>query len=493
MGPQVQGKARWAAGQASPLGNNVGNVSGCGEQRPVSERANGPQSQQRPRRPKRVLSQADVTRRRLRAVAQRVAPPGSNRDKCGRTRATERIRFADGRWQDVALGIVIRGVQGHWAAFAGLVTCGSAWACPVCSAKIARERAEEVRRAIANCRAQGGEVYMVTLTTPHDQGDRLKPLQRATANSWRYVIQGRAWQDLQRDLGLVGFVRGADDPTLGPNGWHPHLHVLAFFARPLSAAELDRLRVHAYRRWAKSVVEKHGYRMPSWEHGVTLTVSHDDAYITKLGLADELTGGMYKQAHGGHRTPLQLLVDAEAGDKEALELYREFADAMHGRKRVTWSQETVTLPDGSQRRRSLRARYLTEPERTGEEIAGQADGREPEAEPFAVPVPMVLWDTAIVNSPERQSELCNWGKLHGPEGVRLALLYVEVESKAARLAGLGPYGTIGDVRKRAAVDSPRASPRDYPRAHSRVLAGWPPEGDAGTGCEAGCGVNCGCT
>jgi hypothetical protein len=257
------------------------------------------------------------------------------------------------------------------------VTCGSPWACPVCGAKIARERAEEVRSDIARCRADGGEVYMLTLTTPHDQGDALQPLFHAVADAWRYAIQGRQWLALKARLGFLGFVRGADDPTVGPNGWHPHLHVLLFFAKPLATADQLFLREFFWRRWARRIVERHGYRSPSPEHGAVLTVSGDGDYVAKLGLADELTGGLYKRARDGHRTPLQLLQDAERGDKEAAKRWSEYYRATFRRRRLTWS-------------RGLRARYAWKPEQSDSEIAAGDEGLPVEVR-FEEPVPVQLW------------------------------------------------------------------------------------------------------
>ncbi len=407
----------------------------------------------------RGVSKADRIRRRLRVTAQRVAPAGSNRAKCGRVPVTERIEVADGFYRDAELGVVVRGVRHKYAAYAGLVTCGSAWSCPCCSARIARERGEEVRRAITACRAGSGEVYMLTLTTPHDEGDALAPMMRAVADAFRYILQGRAWGQLKDELGYIGFIRGADEPTIGPKGWHPHLHVLFLFERPLSAQELARFEEHVYSRWVKRIV-KHGYREPSRERGVHLAVSHEDRYIAKLGLADELASGMYKQAREGRRTPLQLLVDAAAGDDKALELYREFAEAMHGRKRITWSKERVTSAGGQHRLRSLRARYITNPEQSDEEIAAtdETAGAVIE-ETFAVPVPSRLWKASLADNPDRQSALLKFGKRFGALGVRAYLDLLESRNQFASTAGGG--------------GPPQSFARLMDRIAARVVALWP--------------------
>ena len=417
----------------TPLGNYAYNVS-----RRKNGRARATEEQRCRASARRAYTVADLERRRLRAVAQRLTEAQPDRGvsfgKCGRVPMSAGVIIRDtelakhGPYRPLA----VYGVEGQYAAFAGLVTCGSPWACPVCAGKIACKRAEEVRSVIARSRADGGEVYMLTLTTPHDQGDALRPLFNAVADSWRYCIQGRPWIEQKERPGFLGFIRGADDPTVGPNGWHPHLHVLLFFARPLAPDELEHLRGYFYRRWVKRIVERHGYRSPSLEHGVVLTRSGDGEYVAKLGLADELTGGPYKRARHGHRTPLQLLQDAARGEQNAARLWREYYAATFRRRRLTWS-------------RRLRDRYLSNPEQDDADITAADEGVAGEAR-FEEPIPNGLWQTAIAKSPERQSELLRWGKRAGAFGVRLGLLWFEVESKLARLAGLGPYATIADVR-----------------------------------------------
>lgn len=193
----------------------------------------------------------------------------------------------------------------------------------------------------------------------------------------------------------------------------------------MSAPDRARFEEHVYSRWVKKIVQ-HGYRAPSRERGVHLAVSHEDRYIAKLGLADELASGMYKRAREGRRTPLQLLADAAGGDEKALVLYREFAEAMHGRKRITWSKERVPCPGGGYRLRSLRARYISAPERADGVIAVTDETEDPApAKTFSVSVPLRLWNEALIDSPDRQSALLKFGKRFGSLGVSAYLELLE--------------------------------------------------------------------
>ena len=63
------------------------------------------------------------------------------------------------------------------ASYGGLQTCGSVWVCPVCGAKVVERRRGEIQQAMAQHRACGGEVHLLTLTAPHTRFDVLEELQ----------------------------------------------------------------------------------------------------------------------------------------------------------------------------------------------------------------------------------------------------------------------------------------------------------------------------
>ena len=72
------------------------------------------------------------------------------------------------------LGVQVWKSKEHKTAhYGGLQTCGSVWGCPVCNPKITERRKLEVKQAMDMHRAQGGEVHLLTLTTPHTRHDRL--------------------------------------------------------------------------------------------------------------------------------------------------------------------------------------------------------------------------------------------------------------------------------------------------------------------------------
>lgn len=255
------------------------------------------------------------------------------------------------------------------AAYAGLQTCGSVWACPVCAAKVAERRRVELQSAMAMHQANGGKVNLLTLTTPHQKTDRLADLlanqAKALHRFWRDFTVNQVFEE----MGIVGHVRalevthGRKSPA--NNGWHPHYHCLTFggVGGRLGAsteADLKDWRARLYLRWAACCV-KSGLGEPSYEHGLRL----DDGtkagnYAAKWGLEDEMTKGHTKKALHGE-TPFDFLRAylADKTDSRAAALFQEFAETFKGKRQLAWSK-------------GLKARFAIE-ETTDEEMANRVE------------------------------------------------------------------------------------------------------------------------
>ncbi len=279
---------------------------------------------------------------------------------------------------------------------------------------------------------------MLSCTVPHDQGDTLAPMRAALSDAFRHVQQGRRWLDLKRELDIDGTIRGDDEPTWGTRGWHPHFHVLLVTRQPLTVEEQRRLCEHVYERWAARVQQR-GYRKPSRERGVVLTVSRDDAYILKLGLADELASGLHKQPREGRLSPTQLLVRFEqTGDAEYLQRYRQFREAYHGRRKLTFSK-------------GLRERYLAAQERSDAEIAATDEPLQAGGEPFEYVFcedDRKLWERGLADSPNRQAELLACARRAGIAGVELFLQFPRRSVELAGRLGLSSYASLSQIRAR---------------------------------------------
>lgn len=243
------------------------------------------------------------------------------------------------------------------ASFAGIITCGSVSACPVCSAKVRQEKAIEVEWRAKQWLQDGHGLLFVTLTLPHTMGDDLEDLLDGVLGSWRSMQQDHVLRRALRDAGYVGPLR-ALEVTHGYNGWHPHLHLLLWFDAPLSAETAAALEDSLFVSWADQV-ESRLERRPSREHGVRAdrvgAVRDSDAvaqYLVKMqdgyeptpadarwSAAREMTRADLKRARKSSRTPFQLAEAACTGDKRAQAAWRRYERAMHGRRVLQWGQK----------------------------------------------------------------------------------------------------------------------------------------------------------
>lgn len=253
------------------------------------------------------------------------------------------------------------------ASYGGLQTCGSVWTCPVCAAKIAERRRVELLDAMELHKAQGGAVYLLTLTTPHQRGDVLGELLDQQGKALQSFLRDRKVKEVFKEMGHIGQVRALEvthgRKSARNNGWHPHFHILQFCQVNGSEADRKDWTARLYMRWA-AYCQKAGLGMPSYAHGIKL----DDGtkaseYVTKWGLEDEMTKGHTKKAKAGGETPFDLLRAAMADrqDKQAMALFREFAECFKGKRQLSWSN-------------GLKARFFVD-EKTDEELAQEKDDR----------------------------------------------------------------------------------------------------------------------
>ncbi|MCH5643232.1 protein rep [Gordonia sp. ABSL49_1] len=159
---------------------------------------------------------------------------------------------------------------------AGVSTCGSVWACPVCAHKIAVKRAMDLGRGIARWVAAGNSVVMVTFTVQHKRSDALADVWQALLTAQRYVVSGRQWQSDQAEYAIRGYHRTTECTFTWENGWHPHYHTLLFLQGPApSAARLSELKSRLFKRWSLGLqrwsarLEREAFRT-GWQHGIDI-------------------------------------------------------------------------------------------------------------------------------------------------------------------------------------------------------------------------------
>jgi len=269
------------------------------------------------------------------------------------------------------------------AYYCGVETCGNVWLCPVCSAKIHRRRADELRAVLAAWEVQGHGASLVTITVPHDLEDPLSRLVTAERAAWKRITAGAAWQRLKRRLGIVGYITAMEFTWGGENGWHPHYHVLLVHNEDLGASAIAALHGHIHSRLAANCRD-FGLRQPDQLRAVRIDANVSavaaGAYVSKdvdWTPAEEIARGDLKTGRTGSRTPFQILADYyQTGDIRDRDLWREYSRITRGLAAVRWSRGLRTVVLGP----------AAEPERTDERLAAE----DVSGELIAI-IPIVVW------------------------------------------------------------------------------------------------------
>lgn len=275
-------------------------------------------------------------------------------------------------------GVSLRLVDGS-AGFAGLVSCGSVWVCPVCSAKIAARRQIEIQAAITAWYVLGGRVAFTTLTMRHRKGQGLGTLWDAVAGAWGSVTSGKSWNLARARAGLAGWLRLVE-VTHGLNGWHVHIHALLFLPAGFTAEDLEEFHGWLTGRWFRALDRRGFSAVPDAQLSRLLDLAAVDAvadYFTKgtdaagvvpgespgsdparkrsgagraadgprgdaaSGLSLEFTRSHTKGVRSAASTaPPFTLLDAVflEGDADALDLWHEWESGSHGRRQLGWSK-----------------------------------------------------------------------------------------------------------------------------------------------------------
>jgi hypothetical protein len=198
--------------------------------------------------------------------------------------------------------------EGFRVAFHGIMTCGSPWICPVCSPSLAERRGEALARTLAHFMALGFRVAHAVLTIRHTRGMPLSEVFQALSKAWRFMTKDRAFRPYWDGL---GYARGVEI-TLGPNGWHPHIH-LALVIPP--ERDPHALKEALWEAWSGAVLEVGWLPSDRAAYAYALVESDEDVhevgrYIAKAssgwGVGPEVAGGARKSSKVG-LSPFTLL------------------------------------------------------------------------------------------------------------------------------------------------------------------------------------------
>lgn len=289
----------------------------------------------------------------------------------------KRVRLCGWAPQGDGVAVRVSSVDGHrHAGIAGVQTCGSYWACPVCSEKIAFHRRDEIDAVARWWADRGGRIGFVTLTVRHTRFQSLVTVWDAVSAGWGAVTSGGTWKAEQAVWGsptervirsgkragetvLENRIRTirAVEVTYGDNGWHVHVHALLLLPGWMTRAGLDDLAGSMFSRWSAAVVST-GLDAPTSRHGVDARLWDPSGeirpgeYLAKTGLGAmdavtrlsfEAATGMRKSGRRGNLTPfglLGLLVNGTDGDHDLEEIaaaWSEWERGSHRRRAITFS------------------------------------------------------------------------------------------------------------------------------------------------------------
>jgi hypothetical protein len=226
--------------------------------------------------------------------------------------------------------------------FGGLAACGSVWVCPVCAAKISERRRVELSTTLATWREKGGGQIMITFTLQHTNGEPCLTVLNNLVAAYRSFWKTRPGQQITEAFGIVGRIRSLE-VTYGKNGWHAHIHTLAFMPGTQSVADIEKLSNCITTHWC-NVLQRRG-RYASSHHG--LKVQHSDteiaAYIAKFGheprwnASHELAKSHTKMSGKNGLMPFQLLEQYNQNFNNG-KLFVEYAYAFKGKSQLRWTR-----------------------------------------------------------------------------------------------------------------------------------------------------------
>lgn len=320
---------------------------------------------------------------------------------------------------------VYRSAEG--ASYGNLSTCGSVWHCPICSAKVTETRRQELQAAINTWAKKGGEVYLMSLTFPHQIDQSLDANLKKFSEALKKFKNSRQYKNTMAEAGGQGSIR-ALEVTHGVNGWHPHTHDLVFAAsgqlaklQDLQMVWIDTLiRTGIAERSQLNDMLKAAFDVQNGDYAAEYVAKfgHEATEASKAlthnhwGVSHELTKAHAKVGKRlGGRTPFTLLLDYIKGDKSSGELFQEFGIQFKGKRQLFWSPK-------------LRKMLAIEAEKTDAEIAAEDL---PDRE-FVTVLDSKQWN--LILSRNARFEVLRVAQESGAEGVAELMLDLETRRRS---------------------------------------------------------------
>lgn len=268
------------------------------------------------------------------------------------------------------------------AGYHGVATCGSVWACPVCSAKIQSARRQELQAVLDWAVSQGLVLGFGTMTLRHNKNEPLAKLWGGLGACFkavrtdRSVRNRRSWlmADLDTGVSTMPYIRTQEVTYSYENGWHPHVHMVYFFRPGTTQEEVNALADNEFKVWKRTALAeglgeplRDLYEIklvnPQDSNDVAEDVQRVASYLTKAtlgqptqeapkeslaqvieGTSYEMQGSMTKKARAGSRTPAQILHDVrETGNADDMELWWEYERVSKGKHSIDYSRGLLDL------------------------------------------------------------------------------------------------------------------------------------------------------
>ena len=278
---------------------------------------------------------------------------------CSRSLRRGDLGTGDGGYVDV-----YRNEARDGASLTGLNRCGNLHTCPVCSAKVGELRRKQLSAAMVQHVGNGGAAYLLTFTFPHGADETLASLLAKFDKARQRFQNSKLWKAFKKNKRVIGVVNSLEFTVSQENGWHPHVHMLAFCDKqafgegaPVNkAGDLESYLIEDLSKLWCSTLFKVGLGENSklqdmLKHALNVRGGEKAAeYIAKFGrdekwgASSELAKSHSKVGTAGekwgvqHFTPFQLLVWAEQKDGWAVHRFREYAAAVEGKKALVWSR-----------------------------------------------------------------------------------------------------------------------------------------------------------
>lgn len=333
--------------------------------------------------------------------------------------ATPRVRDCGARAICEAPELVVRDYKEQRRAWwEGILRCGRQFACPVCAAKRAAERAAELDRLMLG--DEHGRWQMVTFTLRHHRGESLRSLLDKLYGAWRKVRSRRVIRKIF-DEHVTASVR-AVEVTHGKNGWHPHIHLLL---RTSHWSDAERARLQW--EWLSVLPGVAGVAVV-WSAPLQRDGASRARYLSKLGAE---VAGVAKTPKCGNATPWQI-ARAALVDPPARELWTEYQRAMRGRRVLEFDERAKAMlapeADADEHLREWRVPF------TSDEFRALAS--------FERHVPTILYEvieTAVHGGPDPPSvvtdavfDVLRWGSQGGRSVVRARPRSLDLEISFVR-------------------------------------------------------------